>query len=243
VGWNDVKGVTTLQRDKEGSADYRYFPEPDIPPYRLYDSDNNDAPPSDLPEYEVVIDVAKIRKELPALPHQQRAALESSGVGADVAEVITKKRWMNEVWQQLLTSTEAQDQTLLERGLLKKAATLLVHDAVEGISATHLLGITRLVIDGQISSDVPKKALALLVQEPGIDAVSLVRAQGWLQQSDEGILQQVIDQVIADNPQPVADYKAGKEASIGFLVGQVMRASQGQANPAKVQELLRSSLQ
>lgn len=242
VGWNDTKGVTTLQRDKEGSADYRYFPEPDIPPFRLYDSDHNDAPPADLPAYQTVIDVAKIRENLPAMPGAERANLVAVGLPADLSNIIVTKRWMMTLWEQLSTTPAAQDETWRERGLLNKAATLLVHDAVEGITVDQLVDVTKLILDGQISSDVPKKAFALLATKPDQNVGELIKSQGWQQQSDEKVLQQAIDAVIAQNPQPVADYKAGKQASIGFLVGLVMQATGGQANPAKVQELLRNSL-
>lgn len=242
VGWNDTTGQTILQRDKEGSADYRYFPEPDIPPFRLYDSDNSDTPPTELPNYEQVIDVALIRQLLPAMPSHEQAQLQEQGIAENIGSVIVKKPWMKTVWQQLMQTTEAQDKVWLERGLLKKAATLLVHDATEGISGIQLLNIAQLSLEQQISSDVPKKAFSLMAKNPNENALTLVKAQGWLQQSDDGALLPIVNQVIAENPQPVADFKAGKEASIGFLVGKVMQLSGGQANPAKAQQLLREAL-
>jgi len=233
VGWDNGKQKTTRQRDKEGSADYRYFPEPDIPPLRIYNSDENDAPPSSATN---ILDVSIIRKDLPLLPTLLRANLVKEGVKPESADLLVKKDWMLKIWQEFAQLQKHSDE------LIVKAVNVLVHDAQKGITADHLLTVTNLLLEEKISSDIPKKAFLILAKDKQKSAEAVIKENNWLQISDNNELKKVIIEVIEGNPGPVADYKNGKEQSIGFLVGQVMQRTKGQANPQLARKILQAEL-
>ncbi len=226
--WDEANGVTALMRRKESSDDYMYFPEPDLVPME--------------PDASWVEEIFASCPELPQercarfcdqydLPEYDAGVLTDTTELADYYEGVcdlfagSPKTVSNWVMGDLAS-------LLNERGLVVETGP---------ISCDALAGLLALIEDGSISGKIAKDVLAKMFDTGG-SAAEIVEAEGLKQISDTGELDGVIDQVIADNPGPVDDFRAGKEKALGFLVGQIMKATRGQANPGMVNELLRARL-
>lgn len=224
--WDEGQGITLTLRSKEEAHDYRYFPEPDLPP--------------------LVIDrdwVERIRKTLPELPAARRARLQALGLSAYDASVITQAKAMADFF----------DETLAYYGDAKTLANWVMGDVTRllntnqftvldsPISAKQLAELLELINKGTLSGKIAKSVLEEMYST-GKDAGTIVKEKGLAQISDEGALLGIIDDVISANPQSVKDYRAGKDKAIGFLVGQIMKATKGQANPGLVNQLLKEHL-
>lgn len=224
--WDEGKGVTLTLRSKEEAHDYRYFPEPDLAP--------------------LVIDkewVEKIRKTLPELPAARRSRLEALGLSAYDAAVITQGKAMADFFDAALK--HYGDAKTLANWIMGDVTRLLNSNqcsvADSPISAKQLAELLVLIDKGTISGKIAKSVLEEMYST-GKDAQTVVKEKGLAQISDEGALLGIIDSVIAANPQSVEDFRAGKDRAIGFLVGQVMKATKGQANPGLVNQLLKQKL-
>jgi len=231
-GWDDAKGVTYLMRVKESSDDYRYFPEPDLPPLHL------DA-----------AWLAAIRAALPELPGARRARYRDQlGLSPYDAAVIVADETMASAFEALraagpdlpakeLANFVSGDYGRVAKGTSARTAAGLVGRA----DAASLVHVLREVLAGRLSRPNAKEVVALHVTS-GRPAVELIADRGFAQISDAGALGAVLDDVLAANPAAVADYRAGKAQAAGYLVGQVMKATRGQANAALVQAALRERL-
>lgn len=224
--WDEGKGVTLTLRSKEEAHDYRYFPEPDLVP--------------------IVIDkewVEKIRQTLPELPVARRARLQALGLSAYDAAVITQGKAMADFFDAALTFYG--DAKTLANWVMGDVTRLLNTNqcsvANSPVSAKQLAELLLLIDKGTISGKIAKSVLEEMYTS-GKDAETIVKEKGLAQISDEGALLGIIDSVISANPQSVEDYRAGKERAIGFLVGQIMKATKGQANPGLVNQLLKQKL-
>ncbi len=229
VGWDDVAGKTKIQRRKEGAADYRYFPEPDIPAFRIYDADNGDPRPEGVDAF----DLAELRHELPELPAARRARWGAAGLKARDADTLVdspRAAVLDEIVN--LSNDEAERQ---------KAASYLVNESVEGVTAAQYLEVAKLALAGEIDSNVPKKLLPELAGQSRT-AAEIVQESGWRQESDEGAIKQVVAEVVQAHPDEAAAYRSGKKALIGFFIGQA-RAKAGNANPGLLKTLLESELE
>jgi len=224
--WDEGQGVTLTLRSKEEAHDYRYFPEPDLPP--------------------LVIDrdwVERIRKTLPELPAARRARLQALGLSAYDAGVITQAKAMADFFDAALA--HYGDPKMLANWVMGDVTRLLntnqcnVSDSP--ISAKQLADLLELINKGTLSGKIAKTVLEEMYST-GKDAGTIVKEKGLAQISDEGALLGIIDGVIAANPQSVEDFRAGKDKAIGFLVGQIMKATKGQANPGLVNQLLKEKL-
>ncbi|MDH7500186.1 MAG: Asp-tRNA(Asn)/Glu-tRNA(Gln) amidotransferase GatCAB subunit B, partial [candidate division NC10 bacterium] len=214
-------------RSKEEAHDYRYFPEPDLVPLRI--------PPSWVEE---------IKKKMPELPQQRRARfVEQFGIPDYDAGVLTSSKALAEYYedcvrlhpQPKLVSNWVMVELL---GLLNKEGKGIEESPISPGALAEMLGLMeRGVISGKIAKSVFEE-----MYSTGKSAPAVVQEKGLTQISDEGELSRLIQEVIAANPEPVADYQAGKEKSFTFLVGQVMKASRGKANPALVNKLLQERL-
>ncbi|KGP75778.1 glutamyl-tRNA amidotransferase [Desulfosporosinus sp. Tol-M] len=224
--WDEGQGITLALRSKEEAHDYRYFPEPDLPP--------------------LVIDrdwVERIRKTLPELPAARRARLQALGLSAYDAAVITQAKAMADFF----------DAALAYYGEAKTLANWIMGDLTRllntnqcsvldsPISARQLAELLELITQGILSGKIAKGVLEEMYST-GKDAGTIVKEKGLAQINDEGALLGIIDDVISANPQSVEDYRAGKAKAIGFLVGQIMKATKGQANPGLVNQLLKERL-
>ena len=224
-GWDDDRGATYTMRLKEESEDYRYFPEPDLPPLR--------TDPAWLEE---------IRAGLPELPAARRARYRAEyGLSAYDAAVIVASAGM--YFQSAMDAEPAPDAKLVA-GLLSKVALRALKsepDLLERRPGAELAAIVRMRTDGALSSQNAEEVYAEHLRS-GRPVAQIVEASGLRQISDESALAAAIEQVLTANPDAVADVRAGKRQAIGFLTGQVMKQTRGQANAALVGQLIERRL-
>ncbi|HEU0236935.1 MAG TPA: Asp-tRNA(Asn)/Glu-tRNA(Gln) amidotransferase subunit GatB [Candidatus Limnocylindrales bacterium] len=229
-GWDEDRGTTYRMRVKESSDDYRYFPEPDLPP--------------------LVVDpawLAEIRAGLPELPSSRRGRYrEALGLSAYDAAVLVADPDASALFEAVLAADPALDATAVATwvtgeylGLRNRIEAGAGPLRVEPADLAHLV---REVADGAISRANAREVFALHV-DTGEPAAALIAAKGFRQISDSAALAGIVGEVLTANPGAVADYRAGKVQAVGFLVGQVMKATRGQANAAMVQAAIRASLE
>lgn len=230
VGWNDTLGVTKVQRRKEAAADYRYFPEPDIPAFRIYDGDNGDRRPEGIDAF----DLQELRAVLPELPWQKRERWSEWQIKPADIDVLVADEERGSLLEEIANRTADP----AER---QKAATFLVNEYVPGLTPDQLIEASRLVLAGEIDSNVPRQVFSLLVKEPGTSFITVVEREGWRQTNDEDAIGKTVAEVLAANPEKVQDYRAGKTALIGFFIGQV-RGRATTANPAVIKQLIEQQL-
>ncbi|MDT8900230.1 Asp-tRNA(Asn)/Glu-tRNA(Gln) amidotransferase subunit GatB [Anaeroselena agilis] len=225
--WDDARGQTVSLRSKEQAHDYRYFPEPDLVP--------------------MVVDpawVEDIRRSLPELPDARQARLmKDYGLSDYDAGVITASRAMADYFD--ATVAAGADAKAAANWLMGEFSRLLNAAGREIGDCPVAPGQLAALIDLQAKGTVSGKTAKTVFEEmwaSGKDAAVIVKEQGLVQISDEGAVVAVVDKVIAANPQSVADFRAGKERALGFLVGQIMKETKGRANPELVNKLLRERM-
>ena len=221
--FDETTGTTKLMRVKEGSDDYRYFPEPDIVPMIISD------------EW-----MEEVRKTIPELPDaRQRRYQEELGLPAYDAHVLTLTKEMSDMFEQ--TVALGADPKLASNYLMVDVNAYLNKVQKElsetKLTAEGLAGMIKLITDGTISSKIAKKVFAELIEHGG-DAAKIVKEKGLVQVSDSGQLLAWVNEALDNNPKSIEDYKNGRDRAIGFLVGQIMKASKGQANPQMINKML-----
>ncbi|MDR3270009.1 MAG: Asp-tRNA(Asn)/Glu-tRNA(Gln) amidotransferase subunit GatB, partial [Peptococcaceae bacterium] len=225
--WDEIRGVTLSLRSKEEAHDYRYFPEPDLAP--------------------LVLDrawVEEIRAALPELPAARQARLQILGLSEYDAGVLTAAKSLGDFFDQ--ANQHYADAKNLANWLMGDLTRLLnaeqkdVRDAL--VKPRQLAQMLELIDQGTISGKIAKSVLEEMFVS-GKDPAQIVKESGMTQISDEGSLLPLIQEVLQKNPKSVEDYHSGKGQAIGFLVGQVMKATQGKANPALVNQLLKKLLE
>ena len=221
--FDETTGTTKLMRVKEGSDDYRYFPEPDIVPMIISD------------EW-----MDEVRKTIPELPDaRQRRYQEELGLPAYDAHVLTLTKEMSDMFEQ--TVALGADPKLASNYLMVDVNAYLNKVQQElkdtALTAEGLAGMIKLITDGTISSKIAKKVFAELIEHGG-DAAQIVKEKGLVQVSDSGQLLAWVNEALDNNPKSIEDYKNGRDRAIGFLVGQIMKASKGQANPQMINKML-----
>lgn len=235
-GWDDTKQITNSQRSKEDAQDYRYMPDADIPPIVLSDEE-----------------IAKIQATVPRLPGEWRELLR--GIGLDALQIETLLDAQNEYRHQvsLLEMVEAviDDKDKARFIAMWHANTfvpLLRDQSFTATSIDYADLITQLFDLTQASKLSSNSAKAVFIELAGQTALPDVESyaadKGYIQESDEGAIAVIVDEVLADpsSAKAIADIKAGNDKVIGFLVGQIMKKSQGKANPALAQKLIRERL-
>lgn len=214
---------TILMRVKEGSDDYRYFPEPDLVPLYIDDEWKE-----------------RIRAEIPELPDaRKKRYIEDLGLPAYDAGVLTSTKEMSDFFEETIQAGADVKQTsnwLMGEvsGYMNKHQKEL-HDLA--LTPEALARLIQLIEKGTISSKIAKKVFAELVEKGG-DPEKIVKEKGLVQISDEGKLKEIIGGILDENQQSIEDYKNGKDRALGFLVGQVMKATKGQANPQMVNKII-----
>lgn len=221
--FDETTGKTLLMRVKEGSDDYRYFPEPDMLTIHIDE------------EWK-----ARIAAEIPELPDvRQKRYVEELGLPAYDAAVLTVTKETADFFEAVVAAgadaKQASNWIMGELSAYLKAEGKELHEVA--LTAESLAGMIKLIENGTISSKIAKTVFKELVENGG-DAETIVKEKGLVQISDEGALLKVVDEAINNNPQSVEDFKAGKQKAVGFLVGQIMKATKGQANPQMVNKLL-----
>ena len=221
--FDETTGATKLMRVKEGSDDYRYFPEPDIVPMIISD------------EW-----MEEVRKTIPELPDaRQKRYQEELGLPAYDAHVLTLTKEMSDMFEK--TVSLGADPKLASNYLMVDVNAYLNKVQKElsetKLTAEGLAGMIKLITDGTISSKIAKKVFAELIEHGG-DAEKIVKEKGLVQVSDSGQLLAWVNEALDNNPKSIEDYKNGRDRAIGFLVGQIMKASKGQANPQMLNKML-----
>jgi aspartyl-tRNA(Asn)/glutamyl-tRNA(Gln) amidotransferase subunit B len=225
--FDEATGATLLMRVKEGSDDYRYFPEPDL--------------------LDIYIDEewkASIAAEIPELPDQrQKRYVEELGLPVYDAKVLTVTKEMADFFEG--TVAAGAEAKLASNWIMGDVSAYLNSEGKElhqiALTAEGLAGMIKLIENGTISSKIAKTVFKELIENGG-DAEKIVKEKGLVQISDEGTLLKIISEVLDANPQSVEDFKNGKNKAVGFLVGQLMKATKGQANPQLVNQLLNQEL-
>jgi len=225
-GWNEDRGTTYVMRSKEDSHDYRYFPEPDLPPLRVDASW-----------------LAAIRAALPELPAARRARYERDlGLSPYDAAVIVGEPRAADLFEATRAAAPDADGKAIANWVTGAFLGLLRADpdAAARVAPAELADLVRRVAAGELSGTNAKEVFAAHATD-GASVATVVERLGFRQISDATALAAVIDEVLAANPKAVDDYRAGKPV-LGFIVGQVMKATRGQANAALVQEAARERL-
>ncbi|HWH07281.1 MAG TPA: Asp-tRNA(Asn)/Glu-tRNA(Gln) amidotransferase subunit GatB [Candidatus Paceibacterota bacterium] len=231
-GWDESSQTSFHQRVKEGSADYRYFPEPDLPKLRI----------SEIPDFSV----AAIQASLPELPWEKRARYEAMGLTAADAVYLTGTIERGVFFDRVAVLLEGKQESL------KLAANYIISDlggwyakngGVEfaNIAPESFSKMIHMIERGDLSSRGAKDTLVVLAERGG-EAEEIAKELGLLQVNDREALAAVVATVVQSNPGPVEEYKAGKESALQFLVGQSMKASKGAGNPSVIRELLLEAL-
>jgi aspartyl-tRNA(Asn)/glutamyl-tRNA(Gln) amidotransferase subunit B len=225
--WDEGKGITMTMRSKEEAHDYRYFPDPDLPPIILK---------SDW--------VEEIRASLPELPEARKERLvKELGLSAYDAGVLTASKELADFFDE--TVALYHDPKAIANWIMVEYLGLLNANGMElkesKITSQQLATLLQVQDEGKISGKMAKTVFAEMFTT-GKDPEEIIKEKGLVQISDEGALEAIVDKVIAANPQSVEDYRGGKKKAMGFLVGQIMKETKGQANPGVVNKLLQDKL-
>ena len=225
--WDDVSGKTFPMRNKENSEDYRYFPEPDLVAINLSE------------EY-----IENIKNNLPELPEsRKRRYLEEYKLSEKDAGIITSSRYLSDLFED--TIKVCNNPKAVNNWIISDISRILNEDEMDAkdipFTAEELGKLIILIDKGTISSSIGKKVLEELFENPK-DPEEIIKEKGWIQISDEGAIKEVVSKILEANPQSIADYKAGKDRALGFLVGQAMKETKGKANPKMLNQMFLEEL-
>ncbi|KKI91390.1 glutamyl-tRNA amidotransferase [Bacillus sp. SA1-12] len=226
--YDEATKKTILMRVKEGSEDYRYFPEPDL--VELYIDD----------EWK-----ERIRGSIPELPDARRKRyVDELGLPEYDAQVLTMTKEMSDFFEQTLAV--GADAKQASNWIMGEVSAYLNAEGKEladvALTAEGLAGMIKLIENGTISSKIAKQVFKELIENGG-DAEKIVKEKGLIQISDDETLRKFVNEALDANPKSIEDFKNGKQKAIGFLVGQIMKATKGQANPPMVNKLLMEEIQ
>jgi aspartyl-tRNA(Asn)/glutamyl-tRNA(Gln) amidotransferase subunit B len=230
-GWLDDSQKTVSQRSKEDAHDYRYFPDPDLPPVLLDDA---------------YIDA--IKKDIPIMPHEWRTKLDALGIDHSQSEMLLEAQAeFDASYLGLVTSQGSETAKVyvnwlanIEIPARRQDPEMTVDNEVR---SKMFAAVYALVSGDKINSNSAKALLEEVLRGNGdIDVNKLAESKGFVQESDAGAIEAIVDEVISAHPGPVADIQKGEMKAIGFLVGQIMQQSQGKANPAMAQKIIRKKL-
>jgi aspartyl-tRNA(Asn)/glutamyl-tRNA(Gln) amidotransferase subunit B len=223
-------GETRAMRSKEDAHDYRYFPDPDLLPLEI------------TPAW-----IAEVKAGLPELPGAMKARFEAEfGLSAYDAATLTATRAAAKFFEDCVGAAGKDQAKLCANWVMGELAARLNRDerdiADSPVSSAQLAGMVRRVADGTLSSKLAKEVFDALWTGEAKDADAVIEARGLKQVSDASAIGPIIDEVLAANPKSVEEFRAGKDKAFNALVGQVMKASKGKANPQQVNDLLRQKL-
>jgi aspartyl-tRNA(Asn)/glutamyl-tRNA(Gln) amidotransferase subunit B len=225
--FNPDLGETLSMRSKEEAHDYRYFPEPDLVPLRISDTWRE-----------------SLRAEMPELPaHKRLRYIEQLGLKEYDADVLTANKEIGDYFEQVATASgDAKMAANWVMGDLMGALKAESKEIAESpVSAANLGDLIKRIVSGELSGKLAKEIFPKMYTE-GLTAGVIIDRDGLKQISDTGAIDKIIDEILAANPKQVEQYRGGKTTVIGFLVGQIMKATKGQANPGVVNDLLKAKL-
>ena len=225
--WDDVSGRTFSMRDKEDAQDYRYFPDPDLVAIRLSE------------EY-----IENIKNSLPELPESRKARYISEfGLSEKDSNLLTASKYLSNLFEE--AEKICKNAKAVANWLLSDISKILNEKELETdqipFTAEELAKMITLIDKGTISSAIGKKVILELFENPK-DPEEIIKEKGWIQISDEGAIKKVVMKILEANPQSVADFKAGKDKALGFLVGQAMKETKGKANPQMLNKMFLEEL-
>lgn len=225
--FDEPSGETILMRSKEEANDYRYFPEPDLPPIHISDDW-----------------IEEVRASIPEMPDKRRERYTQDwGIPAYDAGVLTQTKEMSDFYD--ATVAAGADPKLAANWLMGEVNAYLNSKQVElsdtALTPEHLATMIKIIEDETISSKIAKKVFKEIITND-TEPKAWVESKGMVQLSDPAKLQPIIDEVLDNNEQSIEDFKNGKDRAIGFLVGQIMKKTRGMANPKMVNKLLMASL-
>ena len=209
-------------RDKEDAQDYRYFPDPDLVAIKLSD------------EY-----IENIRKNLPELPEVKKERyINDFELSEKAANFVTSSKYYSDIFDE--ATEKSKNPKAVSNWLMSDIARILNEKEEEAdkipFTGKELGELVELIDKGTISNNIGKKVLDELFENPKAPS-EIIKEKGWIQISDEGAIKEVVLKVLENNPQSVADYKAGKDRALGFLVGQAMKETKGKANPQMLNKM------
>ena len=221
--FDDAKGIGYAMRSKEDAQDYRYFPEPDLAPIILSD------------EY-----INNIQNSLPEMPHiKKERYVKEFGLPEYDAEILTASKKTAYFFEK--ANAICNNPKAVSNWIMGDFARMLNEKEIEidesKVTEENLACLITLIDKGTISSKIAKQVFEDMF-ETGENAKDIVEKKGLVQMSDEGAIKEIVQRIVDANPQSVADYKAGKDRAIGFMVGQIMKETKGKANPQIVNKLL-----
>ncbi len=236
-GWNEIKQITVSQREKEAAHDYRYFPEPDLPPLVFSEEE-----------------IAEIKADIPELPQARRKRLkEEYKLDDESVEFFVKNKDMGEYFEKVVSEFEPRLSQEKLSNLIRLATNYIITDLQGLLKGAKVTGedflitpenfaeFISLIGDKKILSKAAKSVLAEMFAT-GADPSHIVEEKGLSQMSDEEDILSFVKEIISQNPKAVADFKKGKENALQFLIGQVMARTRGRANPEIVRNLLKKEL-
>ena len=220
--WDEVSGKTFSMREKENAQDYRYFPDPDLVAIKLSE------------EY-----IQNIKNALPELPESRKKRyLEEYKLSEKDARIIISSKYLSDLYEK--AGEISGNIKAVGNWIISDISRILNEKELEPINipfnAEQLAGLVMLIDKGTISSSIGKKVLEELFENPR-EPEEIIKEKGWVQISDEGAIKKVVLKILELNPQSVADYKAGKDRALGFLVGQAMKETKGKANPQMLNKM------
>ena len=225
--WDDVSGKTFSMRNKENAQDYRYFPEPDLVAIKL------------STEY-----IENIKNNLPELPESRKQRyLKDYKLSEKDANIITASKYLSDLFEDAIKV--CNNPKAVNNWIISDISRILNEKEMDAknipFTAEELGKLVILIDKGTISSSIGKKVLEELFENPRNPEV-IIKEKGWIQISDEGAIKEVVTKILEANPQSIADYKAGKDRALGFLVGQAMKETKGKANPKMLNEMFLKEL-
>ncbi len=261
-GWKDNKGITEEQRSKEEANDYRYFPEPDIPPIHFLIE-----PDQKCDNKQIAVDIDCLKSELPELPNPKRKRFMAEyDLNYEDVKILTEEKYRADFTEQVFSELENWIDNIIEKAINKKdfweknkpqlvklTSNWLINYllpiletenmTIKNMKMTpeNMAELITLLFAKKINTTTANEMLAEMIKT-GADPSHLIKDKNLGQISDTAELEKIIEQVIKDNAQPAKDYKNGKEKALQALVGKVMAQSKGKANPEIVLDLLKKKL-
>ena len=220
--WDEVSGKTFSMREKENAQDYRYFPDPDLVAIKLSE------------DY-----IQNIKNSLPELPESRKKRyLEEYKLSEKDAKIITSSKYLSDLFEE--AGSISGNIKAVGNWIISDISRILNETETDPMNipftAAQLAELVMLIDKGTISSSIGKKVLEELFENPR-SPEEVIKEKGWIQISDEGAIREVVLKILEANPQSVADFKAGKDRALGFLVGQAMKETKGKANPQMLNKM------
>jgi aspartyl-tRNA(Asn)/glutamyl-tRNA(Gln) amidotransferase subunit B len=265
-GWDDARGITVSQRSKEEAHDYRYLPEPDLPPLHVGNSKSKILNSKQIQNSNYqnskhdIINLDKIKSEIPELPQQKRERFNKQfKISPSNIETLVSNKYLSEYFEQAISELRfwIQAKKNISENNSEKLVKLAVNYIVTElqklfyqtksnvqnckITPENFAEFITLIFEKKISSSAAQTVLAEMF-ETGSDPSRIIKKENLTQVSDEKLLNEKAEKIVKENPQAVEDFKKGKEKSLQFLVGKMMAATKGKANPQIAGEILKRKM-